>query len=431
MEIKIESCPNFVEFLALTKLRETFHKWFKYEDETLLDLCVAVAIHSGYLKTRWLTPLWLMIISASGQRKSRTIEAFVDAQTTYFMNYITPNTFISGWKKQSENDLCNKLKEENINLILTGDMSQFIKMPFDTKCQIWSQLREGYYGRFQKKTGSGVDICYEGILFDWLACSTYVIDEDLIMKDQLGSRELCLRIPDENDKPEERDKLMMKVWENGDTAKQRELELKQAVNDYFAWYRENEEALRNQVTISDEIRDRIFKLSYFITQLRATAECDWRTGDLTNFVYPEAPTRILEQLKMLFICLKQITFGYSDEDAMARLFEITKSSIHPVRLKILKALYEHPEGLSTTKIAHKVGLHFVTTNRELQICLQLGIIENNQDVTQGQAFNWTIVEDSDIYKLLPDLDSTLEKRIESIKPTVQSTFEVGESNASN
>jgi predicted transcriptional regulator len=419
MELKIESCPNFVEFLALAKLRETFHKWFKYEDETLLDLCLAVAIHSRYLKTRWLSPLWLMIISASGQRKSRTVDAFLESQKTYLMNQITANTFISGWKKQSESDLCNRLKDEDIRLIVTSDMSQFIKMPYEVKSAVWSQLRDGYYGRFQKKTGSGVDVCYEGVLFDWLACSTYVIDEDLIMKDQLGSRELCLRIPDENEEPEEREKLMMKVWENSGSEKEREFELKQAVNEYFAWWEQNRTEL-SQVTISDEIRNRIFKLAFFITQLRATAESDPKTGDLLNFVYPEAPTRILEQLKMMFIHLKQITFNYSDEDAMARLFEITKSSIHPVRLKILKTLYEHPEGLSTTKISRKVDLQFAVTKRELNICHQLGIVERTEQKEQGgDAFIWTIIERHDIFEQLPNLCKDLEKRIEPIKPTVQ------------
>ena len=415
-------CEHYQECLALKNLREVFHKWFKYEDESLLDLCLAVAIHSRYLKIRWTSPIWLMIVSASGQRKSRTVEAFREAVKTYFMNYITPNTFISGWKKQSSNDLCNRLLEEDIRLILTGDMSQFIKMPFDTKCQIWSQLREGYYGRFQKKTGSGVDICYEEVLFDWIACSTYVIDEDLIMKDQLGSRELCLRVPDENDEPEERQKLMLKVWENGDISKQREEELKTAVNHYFKWFHDNQSEL-TKVTISDEIRDRIFKLAYFITQLRATAESDPRTGDLLNFVYPEAPTRILEQLRMLFISLKAIDFNYSDEDAMLRLFEVTKSSIHPVRLKILKALYENPVGLSTTKISHKVDLQYAVTKRELNICHQLGIVERTNEIGQGgEAFVWTINEDNDIFNLLPDLDKTLMKRV---KPTIQSELPTG------
>ena len=409
-------CSNFIECNALAKVREVFHKWFKYEDESLLDLCLAVAIHSRYLRTKWTTPLWLMIVSASGQRKSRTVEAFIDAQKTYMMNYITPNTFISGWKKQSKNDLCNRLLDEDIRLILTGDMSQFIKMPYDTKSAIWSQFREGYYGRFQKKTGSGVDVCYEGVLFNWLACSTYVIDEDLIMNGQLGSRELCIRIPDENDEPEEREKLMLKVWENGDVSKQREEELKEAINSYFRWWHQNQSELA-KVTISNEIRDRIFKLAYFITQLRATAESDPRSGDLLNFVYAEAPTRILEQLRMLFICLKQIDFNYSDEDAMARLFEITKSSIHPVRLKILKTLYERPEGLSTTRLSHKIELQYAVTKRELNICLQLNIVDRSQEIGQGgEAFIWTLNEQSDIFNLLPELDKTLTKRV---KPTVQ------------
>jgi hypothetical protein len=385
-------CSNFVEYQAVARLRETFHKWFKYADETLLDLCLAVKIHSLMLG-KYQIPLWLFIVSASGDRKSSTVTSFYDdGQATYFLNYLTKNTLASGQKKNVKNDLAPQL---NGKLVLTGDMSQFVKLNDNEKGAIWSQLREAYDGRVQKVTGSGVSTFYNGVFWDWLACSTPIIDEELILKNELGTRELLYRMPNENN-GEDRNQLMEAVWNNADLKTQREKELKEAVRDYFKWWHSQ----TFNVSISEETKKTLFDYAYFVTQLRVTAECDWRTGDLTNFVYPEKPTRILEQLKMLFVCLKMIDPEYSDEDALKKIFEVVKSSIHPVRLKILLAIRRNGK-LSTTEIAHKVGLHYATTNRELQVCKQLEILIRSEEMhNQQSSFVWSINNLNELSRIL-------------------------------
>lgn len=383
----------------LEELRKVFHKWFEYEDETLLDLCVAIKIHSLMLG-KYQIPLWLFVISASGDRKSSTVSSFYDGdldesqRETYFLNFLTKNTLASGQKKNVKNDLAPKL---NGKLVLTGDMSQFIKLHLEEKGAIWSQLREAYDGRVQKDTGSGVHTFYEGNFWDWLAASTPIIDEELVLKNELGTRELLYRMPKENDEGADKDKLMQAVWNNSDSKVQRQKELKEAVRAFFLYWKNNPVEVDE---ISEHVKNRLFEYADFVTQLRVTAECDWRTGDLTNFVYPEKPTRILEQLKMLFVCLKRIAPNYSDEDALKRVFEVVKSSIHPVRLKILLTIKETGK-LSTTQIAHRVGLHYATTNRELQVCKQLGILTKLETKIDGkETFIWELNQFHDIYKIL-------------------------------
>jgi predicted transcriptional regulator len=390
-------------YRPLEELRKVFHKWFKYEDETLLDLCLAIKIHSLMLG-KYQIPLWLFVISASGDRKSSTVSSFYDGfsdedfneytQETYFLNFLTKNTLASGQKKNVKNDLAPRL---NGKFVLTGDMAQFIKLDPKEKGAIWSQLREAYDGRVQKDTGSGVHTFYEGVFWDWLACSTPIIDEEMILKNELGTRELLYRMPDENNNGEDKEKLMETVWNNSDYKAQRQRELKEAVKMFFQYWKNVSFEVND---ISEEVKKKLFEYAVFVTQLRVTAECDWRTGDLTNFVYPEKPTRILEQLKMLFVCLKRIEQEYTDEDALKRIFEVVKSSIHPVRLKILLTIKENGK-MSTTQIAHKVGLHYATTNRELQVCKQLEILTRTESKTSGtESFIWELNQFHDVYKIL-------------------------------
>ena len=391
-------CPNFMMYKPVEELRKVFHRWFKYEDESLLDLCLAIKIHSLMLG-KYQIPLWLFVISASGDRKSSTVSSFYDGdldenqRETYFLNFLTKSTLASGQKKNVKNDLAPRL---NGKLVLTGDMAQFIKLDPNEKGAIWSQLREAYDGRVQKDTGSGVHTFYEGVFWDWIACSTPIIDEELILKNELGTRELPYRMPDENNDGENQTKLMEAVWNNSDCKVQRQKELKEAVRAFFLYWKNNP----FEVIVSEEVKQRLFEYAVFVTQLRVTAECDWRTGDLTNFVYPEKPTRILEQLKMLFVCLKRIDPEYSDEDALKRIFEVVKSSVHPVRLKILLAIKENGR-MSTTQIAHRVGLHYARTNRELQVCKQLEVLTRTETKMDGkETFIWELNQFHDIYKIL-------------------------------
>lgn len=403
-----ETCPHFVMYKALEELRKVFHKWFKYEDETLLDLCLAVKIHSLQLD-KYVIPLWLIIIGASGDRKSSTVINFYDdGKETYFLNYLTPNTLASGQKKNVKRDLAPRLDRK---LVITGDMAQFLKLDSRDKGKIWSQLREAYEGRVQKDTGSGVHTFYEGVRWDWISCATPIIDEELLLKNELGTRELVYRMPEENEDQENKIELMKAILQNIDLIEQRDKELKDAIKQYFVWWKRQE----FNVEVSDDTERTLMQYADFVTQLRVSAECDWQSGDLTNFVYPEKPTRILQQFMMLYKCLKQLDPDYSDETALDRIFEVVKSCIHPVRLKILQSLREVNEGLSTTKLAHKVGLAYKTTNRELQICRHLGLVTRDEGTIEGgSAFIWHLNRTHPIACILnkfdekPQLDSKLE-----------------------
>jgi hypothetical protein len=391
---------------SLFKLRSVFHKWFKYEDETFLDLCLAVMVHTHWLKDKDLTPLWLFISAPSGDRKSETIRAFETAENAILVNQITENSLVSGWKKQAKNDLAPKL---NRKCALTYDFGQFLKMNGEQKGKIWSQMRSAFDGYVIRHTGSGVDTAYKGLRWNWILGTTPLIDGELIMKDELGTRELMFKMSDENIE-ENIEKIQQKVWENQNDKEVMRLELTLAVNSFMDSWRKRNVGF-DDVQVSEETKSEIFLYARFMALLRANAEVDPYTGELTSFVHPEKPTRNLEQLKGLFLALKSLSPCYTDKLALKRLESITQSSICEIRLAVLKELIKNrdlseqyvPVGLGTLRKRLKLGAKTIT--RELMILAQLEFvdyIEEGHQGTQGEfkSRKWFINTDENNKKII-------------------------------
>jgi len=360
---------------SLFKLRRVFHKWFKYTDETLLDFALAIRVHTEWLETISLTPLWLFVVAPSGDRKSETIRAFEDSHKVRLVNHITRNTLASGWKARKKNDLAPKLDRK---LILTFDFGQFLKIQSQEKTQIWSQFRSAFDGYVMRDTGSGVETAYKGLRWNWLVGTTPLIDDELILKDQLGTRELVYRMSsDERVSVEE---VQKQVWINTSVKETMRLELSCAVNSFIDNWKKRHVRYED-VEVSDETKNKIMMYSRFIAFLRANAESDAMTGELTTFVEPEKPTRNLEQLKGLFIALKSLSPSYTDKLVLKRLEKIAKSSINPVRYEILRQLASSKsfDGNYTPVtigfIRKRLGIGYKTIFRELMTLYQLKFID--------------------------------------------------------
>jgi len=370
---------------SLFKLRQMFHKWFKYSDETLLDFCLALRVHTEWLKDKSLTPLWLFIVAPSGDRKSETIRAFEDSGDVHLVNHITKNTLASGWKARKKNDLAPKL---NKKLILTFDFGQFLKIQSQEKTQIWSQFRSAFDGYVMRVTGSGVDTAYKGLRWNWLVGTTTLIDDELILKDQLGTRELIYRMLD--DEKVSVEEVQNQVWDNTSMKDTMREELSGTVNSFLDSWRKRQIKYED-IEINEETKQRIMMYSRFIAFLRANAQSDATTGDLTTFVEPEKPTRNLEQLKGLFAALKSLSPAYTDKLVLKRLEKIAKSSITPVRYAILrqlasaKTLKGEYTPVTISYIRKRLGIGYKTIYRELMTLYQLKFIDYDEIASNSNA----------------------------------------------
>lgn len=376
---------------------EIYKKWIYMKDTVPIDIALATAITRKFAEV----PLWFIMIAPSGSGKSEIIKPLEDKtqpSSTEVMSRITPNTFLSGVSKKKEDyiDFAETLSN-NPKLFLTFDFAQFAKMDSKDKGQLWAQLRDLYDGFIERKAGLGVSKKVDNIKINWLICTTHVIDSELLAQQELGTRELIYRYPIKEVKEQ---KLMERVWDNSTKLLEMRKELAFTVRRFI----ENKESEQiKEIDINDTVKSELMNLAKMISVLRAATESDSYTGELTNFVYPEMPTRILLQLKTLFIGLKNLDSRYSDQKALRVLQDVALSSIHPIRLKIIIKLFKEPN-ISTTALQKKLSIGYKTINTQLYTAKQLGLVDYTEDENEDQYKQWSkkvwFTTDHDVIKYI-------------------------------
>ena len=145
--------------MNIEEYRAVWHKYFHIPDDTRLDVPLAVYL-SREMKG---TPLWLIIVSNSGDMKTEQLLSLeddgilFDEKTgleqckirkededleTKTMHRFTSKTLVSGYINAE--DLAPKLKNK---VLLFLDFAELLNLHPAEKIQVWSQLRNLYDGR--------------------------------------------------------------------------------------------------------------------------------------------------------------------------------------------------------------------------------------------------------------------------------------------
>lgn len=347
---------------TLKEVHNTYKKWLHISDIQRIDIGLAVFLTSkNYAKTR----VWLIIIGASGDWKSVQINSMSDkgfGNQTYFLRKMSSKTLVSGNNKVE--DLAPKLKNK---VVLIPEMANILKLDPKEKAQLWGQLRDLYDGIAGGSFGTGKSVDYEDINTTFIMGSTPAIDQQILIHQDLGTRELIYRT---NPEDANKKKTMQKVWKN----EKNENVMKQELNKVTIDFLKNTDYNHN-IKISKNVRETIETLAIFLSYMRATAEIDTYTGELLSKVYPEEPTRCLKQLKILFTALKSLDKDYSDKQALDCIKKVVMSSSNQRRLDVFKTLLKSEADLSTRGIADKLKYGYKTAWKEVQVLWNLGFLK--------------------------------------------------------
>ena len=232
---------------------------------------------------------------------------------------------------------------------------------------MWAQLRDLYDGKAGVQTGSGVDAEYDDIWVTLMAGSTPAIDSQILIFQNLGTRELIWRSD-----TEETEKLKEKVWENEEAEELMREQLKEAVSS-FLHGREIKE-----LEIGDGMKEKLWEMARYVCYMRATAKADSYTGELMGDVHPEKPTRIFKQFKRLYIALKSLDEDYPDSRALNIIAHVAESSSNPLRIKVYRALEDSDASMSTSEIANALKIGKKTVKTELSALFNMGVVEKNR-----------------------------------------------------
>lgn len=374
---------------SLNDVHDVYKKWLQVDDERRIELGLAVALTR---KTES-SPIWLIIVSPSGDWKSEQINALYDPKTSVKLDRLTSKTLISGNPKVE--DLAPKLKDK---LVLFSDFANMLKAHPQEKAEVFAQLRELYDGRAGGSYGTGKHAHYEGIRTTWIIGSTPAIDRQILIHQDLGTRELIYR---PNISKTEIAKTRARIIENRYRLKEMREELRRISTSFL----ENHEI--KQQEILPEVQQVLFKIVDYLCVMRANGAVDSYTGELLSDVDMERPTRVLQQFILIYESLKSLREDYPDERACNILKDIAFSSSNRNRSKIFSYLKMFSgERLTTSQISKGLKMGWKTVYSELFCLWNLGIIlRNDEEINFKEVHFWELDMENQLTKDLLEVDN--------------------------
>ena len=350
--------------MNLQQLHSVYGSLLHIEDTDRIDVILSVVLSNKMDGI----PLWMIIVGASGDMKSVQLNSLV-GDDIFILHNLTSKTLVNGYKDKKEHpDLAPKL---NNKVVIIPDMAQILKLPPSEKGQIWGQLRDLYDGYAGKSSGMGTDTKYSDLKITLLAGSTPAIDGQILVHQDLGTRELIYRTRGNQNKG----LLMDKCFQNENVEDEIKKRLREVTTEFLKGREINREA------VDKEKLEKIKKIAIYITYMRATAEFDNYTHELRNWVYPEEPSRIAKQLKRLYVCLKSLDENYDEFDAFEILWHVARSSAFPIRVRLFDYLLKETDERSTSGFSELLKIGKATAKRELSVLHNMGLVSCRKEET--------------------------------------------------
>lgn len=369
----------------LEDVRKKYKEWLHIEDMNRIDVMLAVALSKQLVGTS----LWLIIVGPSGDGKTEMVKAMEGLDDVRKIQQLTENTLISG--NPEVEDLAPKLDGK---IMLITDFASILSLKSDKKRELWAQLRNLYDGEAFKDTGAGPEAKYDGIRTTMLACSTPAIDNQILIHQDLGTRELIYR----TDGSGVRDKQIQALKNEEEEEKMRR-ELKEVVHGFL-----KKKDIKD-IGISEEMKEFLMERAEYLAKMRASASFDSYSGELRKCVDVEVPTRVVKQFKRLYICLKSLAEDYPDERAKKIINHVVDSSCVPLRVKTKELLEEsNPQEFSTSQVAEKLQVGKKTAKMQLNALWNIGEIKKRVERQKkfGRIMEISYWRDKDVEFNLPD-----------------------------
>lgn len=377
--------------MELKSIHEKIRDYMYLESLDDLDITLATTLSRQQLRQK----LWVILVGESGDAKSMLLSLFDAGEDMKKILNLTSSALISGKKKNN-----HKIEELRNKVILIPEFAEILSLPKDSKEAIFAQFRNIYDGECAKINGNGMDMKYEDLNITLIAGSTFAIKNQIILANVLGTRELLFCTHDKDD-----DKTLQFMMETENKRKLRD-ELRNDIKEFI------KERKYEEKELPLEISKKLIAWSKLATYLRANALTNSK-GELLSDVHREKPTRIFNQLLVLYHSLKSLSSDYTDEKAMEIIRKCVFSSAHEIRAKVLVnmiVLHCVQETWNKREIAEYAKVHYNTCLGQLEALHNLGLLEkkgfpvldfNGTPSQEGrQYYRFSLVKGNDIIRFL-------------------------------
>lgn len=356
-------------------------------------------------------PLWLLVISGSGNAKTETVQALAGAGAIVTSTISSDGALLSGTaKKETSKDatggLLRRLGESGILVI--KDVTSILSMDRNTRAAMLAALREIHDGRWERNVGTdgGRTLTWVGRIAVIGAVTTaWDRAHDVIAS--MGDRFVVVRM----DSNVGRQTAGRRAMHNTGEEETMRAELAKVVAGVLAAVDDE-----SPIALTEAETDRLLAAADVVTLCRTGVDYDYR-GDVIDAHLPEMPTRFAKQLVQ--VVRGAVAVGMDRDDALRLALRCARDSMPPLRLAILDDVAANPH-TRTPDVRMRLNKPRNTVDRQLQALHMLGVLtcDEMEAGATGSRWYYSLAEHIDPATLnVPDLlpHKNLGTRREAVK----------------
>lgn len=385
--------------ITLEQAHKVFLKWLgeDYDLDALDAVLAAAAVErlDG-------DPLWLLLISGSGNAKTETVQALAGCGALVTSTISSEGALLSATAakekaKDATGGLLRKIGDRGTMVI--KDVTSILGANRDSRNTVLSALREVYDGRWSRNVGTD-----GGRTLDWsgrisvIGAVTTAWDRAHDVIATMGDRFVLVRV----DSTKGRTAAGRKAIGNTGHEIQMRAELAEACAGVMAGI----DTTFTEPT--EEESEAILNAADLVTLSRTGVDYDYR-GDVVEAHAPEMPTRFAKQLTQ--ILRGAVALGMSRTHALELAIRCARDSMPPLRLECIDYLAANPNS-STADVRKAINKPRATVDRQLQALQMLNVLDVVEEETEWggkPATRWyyTLTEGIEptalVRKSVPDL----------------------------
>lgn len=348
-----------------------FRKWLG--DEYDLD-AITVTLAAAAAERLDGVPLWLLLVSGSGNAKTETVQSLAGAGAIVTSTITSDGALLSGSpKREKSKDATGGLLRllGPRGLLVVKDVTSILSMNRDTRGAVLAALREIHDGRWQRNVGTdgGRTLTWEGRL-TIIGAVTTAWDRAHDVISSMGDRFVVLRMDSSTGRMAAGTRA---IRNTGD-----EEMMRAELADTVAGVLDGVE-MDQGIVLTDEERDRILAAADVVTLARTGVDYDYR-GDVIDAHAPEMPTRFAKQLTQ--VVRGAVAVGLERRAALRLAIRCARDSMPPLRLAILDDVSTFP-GTLTRDVRKRLAKPRATVDRQLQALHMLGVLACDEEDTES------------------------------------------------
>lgn len=346
----------------ITRTRATFTRWLGAEyDLIALDTVLAAAA----VEQLDGDPVWLLVISGSGNAKTETVVALAGADAIVTSTINSEGALLSATAaketaKGATGGLLRRIGKRGTLVI--KDFTSILSMSRDARAAVLAALREVYDGSWERNVGTdgGRSIGWNGRI-TVVGATTTKYDSHHEVIAAMGDRFALVRMDSSEGRMASGEQAMLNIGHEV----QMRAELKACVGDLLASIQGKPDDLDRPTMMG------LLKAANIVTQARTAVERD-NYGNVLYAHAPEMPTRFAKVLGQLVRGC--VALGTSIEHGEHVSMRVARDCLPPLRLLVLRDLHTNPAAY-VSAVAQRVQRPRKTIERSINELYALGLVE--------------------------------------------------------